>query len=82
MRFEGFLVEFEAFGFATDVINGHDFEEILPALDKKTEGKPHCIIAMTVKGKGVSYMENNVDWHGSVPKGEQLETALKELGGK
>ena len=74
--------KFEAFGFDTEVINGHDFEEILPALDKKTEGKPRCIIAMTVKGKGVSYMENNVEWHGSVPKGEQLEIALKELGGK
>ncbi|MBR0482092.1 MAG: transketolase [Firmicutes bacterium] len=74
--------KFEAFGFLTDVIDGHDFEEILAALDRHEEGKPHCIIAKTVKGKGVSYMENNVDWHGSVPKGEQLETALRELGGK
>ncbi len=74
--------KFEAFGFLTDVIDGHNFEEILAALDRHEEGKPHCIIAKTVKGKGVSYMENNVDWHGSVPKGEQLETALRELGGK
>ena len=74
--------KFEAFGFLTDVIDGHNFEEILPALDRFEEGKPHCIIAKTVKGKGVSYMENNVAWHGSVPKGELLETALRELGGK
>ncbi len=74
--------KFEAFGFLTDVIDGHNFEEILAALDRHEDGKPHCIIANTVKGKGVSYMENNVAWHGSVPKGEQLETALSELGGK
>ena len=74
--------KFEAFGFLTDVIDGHNFEDILAALDRHEDGKPHCIIANTVKGKGVSYMENNVAWHGSVPKGEQLEIALSELGGK
>lgn len=74
--------KFEAFGFAVDVIDGHNFDEILAALDKKTAGKPHCIVANTIKGKGVSYMENNLDWHGNAPKGENLEIALKELGGE
>jgi len=74
--------KFEAFGFTCDVIDGHNFDEILKALDHVEEGKPHCIIAKTVKGKGVSYMENSLDWHGTAPKGENLEIARKELGGK
>jgi len=72
----------EAFGFATDEIDGHDFDQILAALDKTAEGKPHCIIANTVKGKGVSFMENAVGWHGKAPNAEQLEQARKDLGGK
>ncbi|MBQ2312262.1 MAG: transketolase [Firmicutes bacterium] len=71
----------EAFGFAVDEIDGHDFDQILTALDKFTEGKPHCIIANTVKGKGVSFMENAVGWHGKAPNAEQLEQARKDLGG-
>ena len=71
----------EAFGFAVDEIDGHDFDQILTALDKFTEGKPHCIIAKTVKGKGVSFMENAVGWHGKAPNAEQLEQARKDLGG-
>ena len=74
--------KFEAFGFTTDVIDGHDFEQILAALDHVEEGKPHAIIANTVKGKGVSYMENSLDWHGKAPNAEQLEQARRELGGK
>jgi len=72
----------EGFGFGVDTIDGHNFEEILPALDKEYSGKPHCIIANTVKGKGVSFMENQASWHGVAPNAEQLEAALKELGGK
>ena len=71
----------EAFGFAVDEIDGHDFDQILNVLDKFTEGKPHCIIANTVKGKGVSFMENAVGWHGKAPNAEQLEQARKDLGG-
>ncbi len=71
----------ESFGFMVDEIDGHDFNALLPALEKKTVGKPHCIIARTVKGKGVSYMENNVAWHGGVPKGDQIAQAYAELGG-
>lgn len=72
----------EGFGFAVDEIDGHDFREILEALDKSYEGKPHCIIAHTVKGKGVSFMEDNPDWHGGIPVGDQIEKAYAELGGK
>ena len=74
--------KFEAFGFAVDEIDGHDMGQILAALDKGAEGKPHCIISNTVKGKGVSYMENNVAWHGKAPNAEQLAIAVAELGGK
>lgn len=73
--------KFESFGFCVDVIDGHNFDEILKALDHKEAGKPHCIVSNTIKGKGVSYMENSLDWHGTAPKGEQLEIARKELGG-
>ncbi|MBQ0071662.1 MAG: transketolase [Spirochaetales bacterium] len=69
-----------SFNFAVDVIDGHNFDEIFEALDKKTEGKPHCIIANTVKGKGVSFMENVVKWHGSMPTAEEAAAAFKELG--
>ena len=69
----------EAFGFAVDEIDGHDFDQILTALDKFTEGKPHCIIANTVKGKGVSFMENAVGWHGKAPNAEQFAQAKAEL---
>ena len=72
----------EAFGFDTDEIDGHDFDQILGALDKHAEGKPRCIIADTIKGKGVSFMENAVGWHGKAPNAEQLEQARKDLGGK
>ena len=80
--------KFEAFGFDVVTINGNDFEEIEKALDhaKTVKGKPCAIVAKTIKGKGVSYMENNVAWHGSAPNKElydiamgELEAALKEL---
>lgn len=71
----------KAFNIAVNSIDGHDFSQIFAALDKEYEGKCHCIIANTVKGKGVSFMENNVAWHGSLPSKEQEELARKELGG-
>ena len=74
--------KFKAFGFEVDEIDGHDMGQILEALEKGKAGKPHCIIANTVKGKGVSYMENNVAWHGKAPNAEQLAQAVAELGGK
>ena len=72
----------KSFNFAVDSIDGHDFEQIFRALDKKTAGKPHCIIANTVKGKGVSFMEGQVGWHGNAPSREQAEQAVAELEGK
>ncbi len=72
--------KFEAFGWHTIIINGHDFEAIESALaEAKTVDKPVCIIANTVKGKGVSYMENAVNWHGSAPNDELAAQALEEL---
>lgn len=73
--------KFSAFGFSVVEIDGHNFEEILEALEHKEKDRPVCIIAHTIKGKGVSYMENNPDWHGNVPKGELMEQAKQEIGG-
>ena len=72
-----------AFGFDCVVINGNDFDELEQAFDlfDKSE-KPFAIVMKTVKGKGVSYMENAVDWHGKAPNLQQYETAVKELGEK
>lgn len=73
--------KFAAFGFAVKNIDGHDFEQIADALQqaRETKGKPFAIIMKTVKGKGVSFMENQVAWHGSAPNAEQYEQAKKEL---
>ncbi len=74
--------KFAAFGWNVIVINGHCFNEIDEAFKKAKEfkGKPTCIVAKTVKGKGVSFMEDKCDWHGSAPNAEQYEQAMKELG--
>ena len=73
--------KFEAFNFHTIVINGNDFDEIRAALKeaRETKGKPTAIIARTTKGKGVSFMENNVGWHGKGPNDEECKIALEEL---
>ncbi len=70
-----------AFGLHVVEINGHNYDEIRAALKeaRETKGKPTCIVAHTVKGKGVSFMENQCDWHGNAPKQEQYEIAMKEL---
>ncbi len=75
--------KFRAFGFEVVVINGNDFDEIDAAFAKVgTFDKPYAIIANTVKGKGVSFMENQVGWHGSAPNEEQYNTAMAELNAK
>jgi transketolase len=81
MNLEPLKDKWAAFGWYTIEIDGHDPALILDAFDeaKKTRGRPTVIIAHTIKGKGVSFMENNVDFHGKAPNAEQLETALKEL---
>ena len=75
--------KFRTFGWNVITIDGHDFDQIFAALDmaKDTVDTPTMIIAKTVKGKGVSFMENQASWHGSAPSEEQLEQALSELGG-
>ncbi len=72
--------KFEAFGFETMIIDGNDFDQIENALNTCGKaGKPVVIVAKTVKGKGVSYMENAVGWHGTAPNDEQYEQAMDEL---
>ncbi len=72
--------KFEAFNWHTIVIDGHDFDQIEAALNEaETVDKPVAIIAKTVKGKGVSFMENAVNWHGAAPNDELAATALDEL---
>lgn len=73
--------KFEAFNFNVITIDGHDFAQIESALNKarETKGKPTAIIAKTVKGKGVSFMENQVGWHGTAPNDEQYGQAMDEL---
>ena len=75
--------KFEAFNWHTICINGNDFDEIEAALlEAATINKPVAIIASTVKGKGVSYMENQVSWHGAAPNDELYEQAMNELKAK
>ena len=70
-----------SFGWNAVEIDGHDFNQVIPALEEARSAtrKPTVIIALTVKGKGVSFMENNIKWHGVAPKPGEVETALKEL---
>lgn len=73
--------KWKAFNWHVQVIDGHCFEEIFAAIEqaKNVKGKPSIIIAKTIKGKGVSFMENKAEWHGSAPSQEQLQQALEEL---
>ena len=73
--------KFTAFGFEVFTMDGHDFEQIADTLAKAkaVKGKPTAIIAKTVKGKGVSYMEDQVGWHGKAPDADQYKTAMDEL---
>lgn len=75
--------KWRAFGWHVLSIDGHDMKQIIDALNeaKATKGKPTMIVAETIKGKGVSFMENQVDWHGTAPKPDQVEIALAELEG-
>ncbi len=75
--------KFKAFGWNVIEIDGHDFDQIFAALDmaKETVGKPTIIIAKTIKGKGVSFMENEAMWHGLALSDSDLERALLDLGG-
>ena len=69
----------KAFGFETFIVDGHNEKELEEVFAKKVSGKPKCVIAKTVKGKGVSFMENAVGWHGKAPNKEEYERAMEEL---
>jgi len=81
MNLEPIDAKWRAFNWNVLQIDGHDFEQILQALAKagETRGRPTLIWARTIKGKGVSFMEDNVAWHGTAPNAEQAERALAEL---
>ena len=80
MALDNLAKKIESFGWETLEINGHDYNEIYLAIEKaKISHKPFAIIANTIKGKGVSFMENQAGWHGKAPNDEQLLQALEEL---
>ena len=82
MSLGDFPAKIKAFGFDLYEIDGHDLEAVESALSAPhTAGIPKCILAHTVKGNGVSFMENQVGWHGKAPNAEQRAQALKELEG-
>jgi transketolase len=82
LNLEPFAEKWRSFGWHTIEIDGHDLVALEQALSPATvsEGKPTAIIAHTVKGKGVGYMEDRLEWHYKSPSPEQLEAALKEIG--
>lgn len=75
--------KFKSFGFEVINVDGHNIPELISAFEqaKKVKGKPTAIIANTIKGKGVSFMENEASWHGKAPNEEEYKQAMKELGG-
>ncbi|MBI4187055.1 MAG: transketolase [Chloroflexi bacterium] len=81
MNLEPFNKKWEAFGWYVIEVDGHDLSQLLDAFERarSVKGKPTVIIAHTVKGKGVSFMENNPDFHGKVPTPAEVKTALEEL---
>jgi transketolase len=81
MNLEPLTEKWQAFGWHVINVDGHSFDGLLAAFPKaeKTKGRPTVIIARTIKGKGVSFMENNVAFHGKAPTPEEAERALKEL---
>ena len=77
----GFKDKLKAFNWDVIKIKGHDLKQIIQAFDEavKKNNKPAVILSDTIKGKGVSFMENEVDWHGLAPNDKELETALAEI---
>ena len=84
MNYESIEQRFRSFGFNTIVVDGHDINSLIQAFNSAdhTKDMPTVIIAKTVKGKGVSFMENKVEWHGKAPNDEELKKALDELMNK
>lgn len=73
--------KWRAFGWATAEVDGHDTAALVAALETSHPGKPLAVVARTVKGRGVSFMENNLEWHYRPPSSDDLARALSELGG-
>ncbi len=87
MNVEPLADKWRAFNWEVTVVNGHDFNELLPALKRARaadlhKGKPHMIIANTVKGKGVSFMEHKIGWHGVAPTKDECAKAVEEIRSK
>lgn len=82
MNLEPVVAKWQAFGWNTVEIDGHNMPEILSAYKKaqSVKDRPSIIIAHTIKGKGVSFMENVVDFHGRAPSKEETDQAIRELG--
>ncbi|HEX4046994.1 MAG TPA: transketolase, partial [Elusimicrobiota bacterium] len=81
MNIEPVADKLRAFNWNVQLVDGHDLAAIEKALAgaQKAGGKPHAIVAKTIKGKGVSFMENNIAWHGNAPKKEDADKAVKEI---
>ena len=79
MSLEPFVSKWESFGWNVVDIDGHDHNQLLNAFDNSIDSKPLCIVANTIKGKGVSFMENNTLWHYRSPQGKEYEVAMNEL---
>lgn len=81
VRLEPLLEKFRAFGWAAEEVDGHDHAALVALFERLPleAGKPSCILAHTRKGKGVSFMEDRVEWHHRVPSKTELERALQEL---
>ena len=81
LNLEPFGDKLRAFGWAVHIVDGHSHDELREALagPDDSQGRPRVVLANTVKGKGVSFMENNVLWHYRTPQGEEYEAAVAEL---
>jgi transketolase len=81
MNIEPLAEKWKAFGWHTMEVDGHDLSQLITAFDeaKQVKGRPTAVIAHTIKGKGVSFMENNPEFHGRAPTAAEVERALEEL---
>ena len=79
MALEDLEAKLRAFNWKAGRCNGHDVHDLLRALTEERPDMPYAVIAETVKGKGVSFMENNAGWHGKAPNDEEYATAMADL---
>jgi transketolase len=82
LRLEPFADKWRAFGWDTVEVDGHDHEQLAEALSTRAADRPRCVLAHTIKGKGVSFMENEVVWHYQHPSESELRSALDEVGAR